>query len=127
MIYSLTKGAESLLKEILDHRNSNGEVDAMFFCNKMEQMNCAEDDAYRSCFKELSDCDLVKIYWADGGPFMISLLSAGLEYFEQKKKAEDKEKKEKCSSRWHDIWVAAAGAVFGGITAFLLFKLFGIR
>lgn len=31
-------------------------------------------------------------------------------------------RKEKQSSFWHDILVAAIGAVFGGIVTFLLFK-----
>ena len=44
----------------------------------------------------------------------------------EKKAAEKEERKEKRSSRWHDVWVAAIGAVFGGIVTFLLFKLFGI-
>lgn len=126
MINILTKGAESLLQEIIAHRNENGIVDADYFFKKLEAMNQAEDDLYRSCFKELSDYDLAKTHWADNGPYMISLTSAGMEYFEQKKAAEKEERKEKCSSRWHDVWVAAIGAVFGGIVTFLLFKLFGI-
>lgn len=126
MINILTKGAESLLQEIIEHRNENGIVDADYFFNKLEAMNQADDEIYRSCFKELSDYDLAKTHWADNGPYMISLTSAGLEYFEQKKAAEKEERKEKRSSRWHDVWVAAIGAVFGGIVTFLLFKLFGI-
>ena len=126
MINILTKGAESLLQEIIEHRNENGIVDADYFSKKLEAMNQAEDDLYRSCFKELSDYDLAKTHWADNGPYMISLTSAGMEYFEQKKAAEKEERKEKRSSRWYDVWVAAIGAVFGGIVTFLLFKLFGI-
>lgn len=126
MINILTKGAESLLQEIIEHRNENGIVDADYFFKKLEAMNQAEDDLYRSCFKELSDYDLAKTHWADNGPYMISLTSAGMEYFEQKKAAEKEERKEKRSSRWHDVWVTAIGAVFGGIVTFLLFKLFGI-
>ena len=126
MINILTKGAESLLQEIIKHRNENGIGDADYFFKKLEAMNQAEDDLYRSCFKELSDYDLAQTQWADNGPYMISLTSAGLEYFEQKKAAEKEERKEKRSSRWHDVWVAAIGAVFGGIVTFLLFKLFGI-
>ena len=126
MINILTKGAESLLQEIIEHRNENGIVDADYFFKQLEAMYQAEDDLYRSCFKELSDYDLAKTHWADNGPYMISLTSAGMEYFEQKKAAEKEERKEKRSSRWHDVWVAAIGAVFGGIVTFLLFKLFGI-
>ena len=126
MINILTKGAESLLQEIIEHRNENGIVDADYFFKKLEAMNQAEDDLYRSCFKELSDYDLAKTHWADNGPDMLSLTSAGMEYFAQKKAAEKEERKEKRSSRWHDVWVAAIGAVFGGIVTFLLFKLFGI-
>lgn len=126
MINILTKGAESLLQEIIEHRNENGIVDADYFFKKLEAMNQAEKDLYRSYFKELSDYDLAKTRWADNGPYMISLTSAGMEYFEQKKAAEQEERKEKRSSRWHDVWVAAIGAVFGGIVTFLLFKLFGI-
>jgi len=122
----LTKGAEALLQEIIEHRAENGIVDSTYFFKKLEEMNTAEDDLYRSCFKELSDYDLVKTHWADNGPYMITLSSAGLEYFEQKKAVEKEERKEKLSSRWHDIFVAAIGAVFGGIVTFLLFKLFGI-
>lgn len=53
---------------------------------KLEAMNQAEDDLYERCFKELTDYDLAKIHWADNSPYMISLTSAGLEYFEQKKR-----------------------------------------
>lgn len=98
MINILTKGAESLLQEIIEHRNENGIVDADYFFKKLEAMNQAEDDLYRSCFKELSDYDLAKTHWTDNGPYMISLTSAGMEYFEQKKAAEKEERKEKCSS-----------------------------
>ena len=122
----LTKGAELLLQEIIEHRSDNGIVDADYFFNKFETMNVAEDDLCRSCFKELSDYDLVITRWADNGPYMINLTSGGLEYFEQKKAAEKEIKKERRSSRWHDVWVAAIGAIFGGIVTFLLFKLFGI-
>lgn len=125
MFSVLTKGAEALLQDIINHRGENGVVDATYFYEKLEAMNHAEDDLYRSCFKELADYDLVITRWADNGPYMISLTSAGLEYFEQKKAAEKEERKERRSSRWHDIWVAALGAVFGGIVTFLLFK-FGI-
>ena len=112
MINILTKGAESLLQEIIEHRNENGIVDADYFFKKLEAMNQAEDDLYRSCFKELSDYDLAKTHWADNGPYMISLTSAGMEYFEQKKAAEKEERKEKrnkcCVWRNSDILTVQA-------------------
>lgn len=126
MTDNLTKGAEALLREIIDHRNENEIVDADYFDKKLKAMNPAEDNLYRSCFKELSDCNLAKTLWADNGPCMISLTSVGLEYFEQKDATKKEEQKERRSSRWHDVWVAALGAIFGGIVTFLLFKLFGI-
>ena len=95
MIDILTKGAESLLQEIIEHRNEKGIVVADYFFKKLDAMNQADDELYRSCFKELSDYDLAKTHWADNGPYMISLTSAGLEYFEQKKAAEKEERKEK--------------------------------
>lgn len=39
MINILTKGAESLLQEIIEHRNENGIVDADYFFKKLEAMN----------------------------------------------------------------------------------------
>ena len=122
----LTNGAEALLKEILTQRNEKGVVNVMYFINKFNEMDYSEDTLYRSCFKELSDNDLVVTHWADNGPIMITLTSSGLEYFEHKKKEEKEERKEKRRSLWRDILMAAIGAVFGGLVTFLLFKLFGI-
>ena len=121
----LTKGAEALLQEILNHRKE-GVVDTTYFFKKLEEMDYSEEELYRSCFKELSNYGLVITRWADNGPYMISLTSAGLEYFGHKETVEKKKQKERRSSRWHDIGVAAIGAIFGGIVTFLLFKLFGI-
>jgi len=126
MYGTLTDGAEKLLKEILDQRNEKGAVNVMHFIEKFNQMDYQEDSLYRSCFKELSDNDLINTHWADNGPIMITLTSSGIEYFDRKKKAEKEERKDKRRSIWRDILMAAIGAVFGGIVTFLLFKIFGI-
>ncbi|MDO5332138.1 MAG: hypothetical protein Q4E99_05605, partial [Bacillota bacterium] len=126
MVDLLTKSAENLLREILDHRNNDGIVDSDFFFKKLDAMNSAEDALYRSCFKELSENDLAITQWADGGPYMITLTSAGIEYFDQKKAAEIEKKEEKKSALKHDILIAGIGAIFGGAVTLVLFLLFGI-
>lgn len=126
MFLELSNGAESLLKEILEHRNEKGVVDAQFFFDKLDGMEYSEEEMYRSCFKELSDNELAHTHWADNGPYIITLTSTGLEYFEIKSRIKKEAQKEKWGARWHDVIVAALGALFGGVVTFLLFKLFGI-
>lgn len=126
MICDLTKGAEALLEEIITERNEKGVVNVVYFINKFNEMDFSEDTLYRSCFKELSDNNLVVTHWADNGPIIITLTSSGLEYFECKKAEEKEKRKEKRRSLGRDVLMAAIGAVFGGFVTFLLFKLFGI-
>ena len=122
----LTTKAEEVLRDILSHKNENGSFDTKYWSEKFDTFSFEEDNLCRSCFKELSENDLVQTRWADNCPYIISVTSKGLSYFERKTQAEKEAKKEKHSSRWHDVWVAAIGAVFGGIVTFVLFKLFGI-
>ena len=123
---ALSNGAEKLLKDILDHRTEEGLVNTEFFCQKFEAMTPGEDEIYRSCFAELSDHGMIKTCWADDKPYIISLTSFAVEYFSSKKELEKKNRKESHRSQRHDIWVAALGALFGGIVTFVLFRLFGI-
>lgn len=122
----LTPNAEQVLREILSHRNENDSFDTEYWSEKFNSFSFEEDNLCRSCFKELSENDLVQTRWADNCPYIISVTSKGLAYFERKTQAENEAKKERRSSRRHDVWVAALGAVFGGIVTFVLFKLFGI-
>lgn len=126
MLNSLTPKAEELLNEILEHKDEKGNYSSEYWIKKFDEFSMAEDDLCRSCFKELADNDLVTTRWADNAPYYITVSSKGLSYFDMKKKAESEKKKEKRDSRWHDILIAAIGAIFGGIVTFALFKLFGI-
>ena len=79
----LTPYAERLLKEIFDHRSSDGTIDSQYWVNKFENLTFDEDSLCRSCFKELSDAELVKVMWADNCPYHMTITERGRIYFKE--------------------------------------------
>ena len=55
----LTKRAEELLKEILEHRLSNGNCDTEYWKERFESLSVADDALLRSLFKELKTGEIV--------------------------------------------------------------------
>lgn len=85
----ITKKAEELLKEILEHRNENGICDSQYWKDRFESLPLTEDAILRSLFKELKEADMISIRWADNYPYIIQLLANGISYFDEKKLFED--------------------------------------
>lgn len=88
----LTRRAEGLLKEILDHRLSDGSCDTEYWRKKFESLSVSDDAILRSLFKELKDAEMVSISWADNYPYILLLLGNGISYFDEKSLDEEKEK-----------------------------------
>ena len=88
----LTKAAEELLKEILDHRLSNGECDTKYWKDRFEQLSLSEDILLRSLFKELRISEMISVSWADNFPYILVLLGNGVSYFEEIEREERMEK-----------------------------------
>ena len=80
----LTKKAEELLREILDHRLENGKCDTNYWKNKFEEYSVEEDAIVRSFFKELREADMISVSWYDDYPEVLLLLERGISYFEEK-------------------------------------------
>ena len=85
----LTKRAEELLKEILDHRLSNGNCDTEYWKERFESLSAADDALLRSLFKELKEADMISTSWADNYPYILLLLGNGISYFDEKQMSED--------------------------------------
>ena len=83
MIY-ISRRAESLLKEILDHRDEKGNCEPEHWRARFESLSAPEDALLRSLFKELREAEMITISWADNYPFRIYVLGKGLSYFEEK-------------------------------------------
>ena len=81
---NLSKRAEMLLSEILEHRDENGNCDTNYWKNRFEGLSVAEDALLRSLFKELRENEMISIGWADNYPYILLLLAKGLSYFEEK-------------------------------------------
>lgn len=84
----LSKKAEDLLTEILEHRNEKGNCDIQYWKQRFDALTVEEDMVLRSLFKELKDNDLIKILWADDVPYILVVLGKGLTYFETKENTE---------------------------------------
>jgi hypothetical protein len=89
---NITKKAEELLKEILEHRNENGICDSQYWKDRFEFLSADEDAILCSSFKKLKEANMISISWADDYPYIIRLLADGLAYFEEKKIFEDNSK-----------------------------------
>ena len=81
---NLSKRAEMLLSEILEHRDENGNCDTNYWKNRFEGLSVAEDALLRSLFKELRENEMISIGWADNYSYILLLLAKGLSYFEEK-------------------------------------------
>lgn len=85
----LTKRAEDLLKEILEHRLSNGNCDTKYWRERFESLSVADDALLRSLFKELKEADMISTGWADNYPYILLLLGNGISYFDEKHISEE--------------------------------------
>lgn len=79
----LTKRAEELLAEILEHRNQNGICDSSYWEKRFSSLRTADDAIIRSLFKELKDAEMISVMWADNYPYYMSVLANGVSYFEE--------------------------------------------
>lgn len=80
----LTKKAEVLLEEILEHRLENGDCDTNYWKDRFEEYSVSEDVIIRSLFKELREAGMILVSWYDDYPAVLMLLSNGVSYFEEK-------------------------------------------
>lgn len=85
----LTKRAEDLLKEILEHRLSDGNCDTAYWRERFESLSVADDALLRSLFKELKEADMISTSWADNYPYIMHILGKGVSYFDEKSVHED--------------------------------------
>lgn len=83
MQVELTKNAEQLLVEIIEHRNQNGVVDLNYWSDKFNKLSSQENLFLRSSFKELSDAELIKVMWASNAPYHMTITSKGTSYYEE--------------------------------------------
>ena len=84
----LSKRAEELLAEILEHRDEKGNCDINYWDSRFEDLSVAEDALLRSLFKELRENEMISTAWADNHPYILLLLAKGLSYFEDKETSE---------------------------------------
>lgn len=80
----LTKKAEELLGEILEHRLENGNCDTDYWRDRFEEYSVSEDAIIRSLFKELREAGMISVSWYDDCPAILMLLGNGVSYFEEK-------------------------------------------
>jgi len=80
----LTKKAEELLGEILEHRLENGNCDTDYWRDRFEEYSVSEDAIIRSLFKELREAGMISVSWYDDYPAVLMLLGNGVSYFEEK-------------------------------------------
>ena len=71
----LTKEAENLLYEIIDH-----EADADYWKERFRAASARDDVILRGCFKELKESELINTTWADNIPYFIQVLKNGYLY-----------------------------------------------
>ena len=81
----LSKRAEELLKEILEHRDNEGNCISNYWEERFEKLSMAEDVILRSLFKELIENEMISVMWADNYPYIIFVLANGISFFEEKK------------------------------------------
>lgn len=78
----LTKNGEDLLKEILEHRSQDGICDIEYWRMRLDKLSFQEEVLIRSVFKELTDAEMISIKWASNLPYILIVLSKGIQYFE---------------------------------------------
>ena len=79
----ITKQAENVLQEILDHRFENGNCDTNYWKNRFEELSASEDVILRSLFRELRENDMISVNWGDNYPYKLFVLAKGASYFEE--------------------------------------------
>ncbi len=85
----LTKKAEELLCEILNHRLENGKCDVSYWKDTFEVLSASEGMILRSLFKELIEADMISVGWGDNYPYILMLLGKGISYFDEIKREEE--------------------------------------
>ena len=65
---TLTPNAEKLLQEILDNRLQSGNCSTDYWKKRFEGLGFMEDSLLRSTFKELSDTEMIAVFWAGNVP-----------------------------------------------------------
>ena len=86
----LSKRAEALLSEILEHCDEKGNCDTVYWKNRFEDLSVAENALLKSLFKELRENEMISIGWADNHPYILLLLAKGISYFDEKESSERK-------------------------------------
>ena len=86
----LTRKAENLLKEIMEHKNETGLCNTDYWKEQFDSISVSEDAILRSLFKELEEANMISVKWADNYPYIILLLGNGIAYFEEKESMDDK-------------------------------------
>ena len=86
----VSKRAEKLLREIIEHRNENGNCDTNYWKHRFEVLSASDNVLLRSLFKELREEGFISVGWADNYPYILYLLAKGLSYFEENEESEEK-------------------------------------
>ena len=87
----LSRGAEKILKTILENRNENGVCDTEYWKDRFNNENASDNVITRGYFKELIDFGMITVMWGDNYPYMLNLLGKGATYFEDKCRIDAKE------------------------------------
>ncbi len=85
----LSKRAEELLLEILNHRHKSGLCDTNYWRDRFGALSYSDDIILRSVFKELIACEMIHVQWGNNYPYLMNVLANGLTYFEEKDKMEN--------------------------------------
>lgn len=80
----LSSESVKLLREIIEHRDENGNCNSQYWKDRFEKLSVSEDALLRSSFKELREAEMVSVNWGDDYPYLIFLLAKGKSYFDEK-------------------------------------------
>ena len=107
----LSKNAEELLNDVLEHRFENGVCDFNYWQKQLRERDFAESMRLRSLFKELIDAGMIIIQWGDNFPYYMAMTDKGLSYANTK--AEYIKKQQYLSrQKW---MIGIIGAIIGAI------------
>ena len=81
----VSREAEEVLKEILEHKKESG-----YWGQKYKQLQSEERAILNSCLKELEDNEMIKVVWASDTIYLINVLGDG--YLYEKRKSEEMHK-----------------------------------
>lgn len=84
----LTPNAETLLDEVLSHRDAAGNCNSDYWENRFKDLSFVEDSLLRSTFKELIDREMIFVGWAEDYPDCMAVLNLGEAYSIQKERYE---------------------------------------